>query len=178
MPQASWGEMTWEIANHAAQLFVSLDLAHQLKQEKNKDRDGQNSNATKGVTQDDFSVEWTITPLAGVDVWDTFSRWKKLIGSIATFRVGEAVTIENAQLARVALSNTVIDARGRFLSAQISTKFQINDPEQRKRKASNPFKINFTPSDTGAAMARLGTSPTTGVNIGPSAKDKAGKRGT
>lgn len=160
---AQWGAQTFEVSPQKVLALEGLSTGLKLKKENNNDDNGSPPTNVKAYELQSLSFEVPISDAVGVDVRHELEEWMTLVGEVAPFYLGGHVFgPENIQLIAVELGDSVTDDFGRLRYGVLSLSFQEWAQEAAGQKNKPGTYVTIRPS--------------TAVNVGASAADKASKK--
>ena len=128
---AKWRKKKWFVTEKQILDFKNLAYTYEQNAQNNSSTEGKGLTNEKGLKLFEMSFNTTLLISAGVSVRKEIESWKEEVSKVGVFYLnGKPIIKTKLRLNKVSVSETVIDNKGRMVSATIQFNFIEYEPQK------------------------------------------------
>ena len=148
--QAKWYNKKFEVSSKRVVPIYDFGTTYALKQDTNDDTSGTKKTNTRGRAPEEPTFKIKYLAAAGASPRNEFTEWRKLIGKEDYIYIGGTKYGNNKfELKEAAISEVILDNKGRTIQAVVTLKFFENMPKAKKSTSKTSAAGKATASSKG-----------------------------
>lgn len=166
---AKWRKKKWFVTEKQIKDFKNLAYTYEQNAQNNSSTEGKGLTNERGLKLFEMSFNTTLLISAGVSVRKEIESWKEEVSKVGVFYLnGKPIIKTKLRLNKVSVSETVIDNKGRMVSATIQFNFIEYAPQKPSVDTSTSAKdVKASSSDKKELRSStVKNATTTGVKKG------------